>query len=197
MDWDHYFHLQTIHAWLDDLAVRYKNIVTIFDIGKSYEGLPLKGIKLSHKSNNTAVFIEGGIHAREWISPATTTFILNQLLTSTDKQVQDIAQNWDWFFFPVINPDGYTYTFEKDRMWRKTRQPVGLCRGTDLNRNWNAHWNGNLIYVLPIGVYVFNANHLIFPCRIGCQPRSMSLQLRRMESVQRTRGKSYFGLSEK
>lgn len=142
MDWNHYFHLQTIHAWLDDLAIKYKNIVTIIDVGKSYEGLPLKGIKLSHRTNNTAVFIEGGIHAREWISPATTTFILNQLLTSNDTQIQYIAQNWDWFFFPVINPDGYRNTFEEDRMWRKTRQPVGLCRGTDLNRNWNVHWNG-------------------------------------------------------
>lgn len=150
MDWDHYFHLQTIHAWLEDLAVRYKNIVTVIELGQSYEGLPLKGIKLSHKKNNTAVFIEGGIHAREWISPATTTFILNQLLTSTDAQVQDIAQNFDWFFFPVINPDGYRNTFEEDRMWRKTRQPVGLCRGTDLNRNWNVHWNGNSNSFLPI-----------------------------------------------
>lgn len=30
---------------------------------------------------------------------------------------------------------------EKDRMWRKTRQPFGLCKGTDLNRNWNSAWN--------------------------------------------------------
>lgn len=26
-------------------------------------------------------------------------------------------------------------------MWRKTRQPFNLCRGTDLNRNWDSHWN--------------------------------------------------------
>lgn len=26
-------------------------------------------------------------------------------------------------------------------MWRKTRQPFGICRGTDLNRNWNSAWN--------------------------------------------------------
>lgn len=141
-DWDHYFHYQTIHAWLEDLANKFKNIVSIIDIGQSYDGLPLKGIKLSHSTNNTAVFVEGGIHAREWISPATTTFILNQLLTSNDTQVQHIARNWDWFFFPVINPDGYRATFEEDRMWRKTRQPAGLCRGTDLNRNWNVNWNG-------------------------------------------------------
>lgn len=155
MDWDHYFHLETIHAWLDDLAVKYKGIVTVLDIGRSYEGHTLKGIKLSHKPNNTAVFIEGGIHAREWISPATTTFLLNQLLTSNDPRVQDIAQNWDWFFFPVINPDGYKYTIEGDRMWRKSRHPTGLCRGIDLNRNWNTYWNGNFVCVLKICQYDF------------------------------------------
>lgn len=140
-DWDHYFHLDTIYAWLDQLAAKYPKIVTVLEAGKSYEGVPIKGVKLSRKENNTAVFIEAGIHAREWISPATATFILNQLLTSADPQIQDLAENWDWFFFPVFNPDGYKSTFDEDRMWRKTRQPAGVCRGTDLNRNWDSHWN--------------------------------------------------------
>lgn len=139
--WDSYFHLETIYAWLDSLAAKYPNTLTILEAGKSYEGRPIKGLKLSHKPNNTAVFVEAGIHAREWISPATATFLLNQLLTSNDTRIQDLAQNWDWFFFPVFNPDGYKATFVDDRMWRKTRQPFGVCLGTDLNRNWDSHWN--------------------------------------------------------
>lgn len=140
-DWRHYYHLETIYAWLDHLCDKYSTIIKPLDVGRSYEGVPIKGVKLSHKANNTAIFIEGGIHAREWISPATATFILDKLLTSENDTVKDIAQNFDWIFFPVINPDGYKATFEKDRMWRKTRQPFGLCRGTDLNRNWNSAWN--------------------------------------------------------
>lgn len=140
-DWRNYFHLETIHGWMDHLCDKYSNIVKSIDIGRSYEGIPIKGVKLSHNPNNTAIVIEGGIHAREWISPATSTFILNQLLTSDDKDIQDIAKNFNWYIFPVINPDGYKATFEKDRMWRKTRQPFGLCRGTDLNRNWDSAWN--------------------------------------------------------
>lgn len=141
LDWAHYYHLETIYAWLDQLCVNYSAVLKCVEAGTSYEGRPLKGVKLSHKKNNTAIFIEGGIHAREWISPATSTFILYQLLVSADKEVENIARNFDWFFFPVINPDGYKATFEKDRMWRKTRQPFGLCRGTDLNRNWDSAWN--------------------------------------------------------
>jgi murein tripeptide amidase MpaA len=51
-----------------------------------------------------------GIHAREWITPATVTYILNKLLTSDDPVIQDLAQSFDYYVFPSVNPDGYEYT---------------------------------------------------------------------------------------
>lgn len=139
--WKNFYQLETIHAWLDHLAEKYKDLITPLTIGTSYEGRPLKGVKLSYRKGNTAVFIEAGVHAREWISPATATFILNQLLTSTDPKVQNIARNFDWIVFPVFNPDGYKYTFDVDRLWRKNRERFGSCFGVDLNRNWNSSWS--------------------------------------------------------
>lgn len=55
--------------------------------------------------------IEGGIHAREWISPATVTWIIKEFLKSTDPNIRDLAENIVWHIFPVVNPDGYSYTF--------------------------------------------------------------------------------------
>lgn len=62
------------------------------------------------QANSTAILIEANIHAREWISSATATWLLNELLTSTDPAVIDIATNFDWYFIPVLNPDGFAYT---------------------------------------------------------------------------------------
>uniref|UniRef100_A0A1B0DBQ1 Zinc carboxypeptidase A 1 n=1 Tax=Phlebotomus papatasi TaxID=29031 RepID=A0A1B0DBQ1_PHLPP len=123
LDWEHYFHLETIYDWLDLMLMNHEDLTPVI-LGNSYEGRSIRGVKLSRKTGNTAVFVEAGIHAREWITPAT------------------IAQNYDWFFFPIVNPDGYVYSFEKDRLWRKNRKPYGLCRGVDLNRNFNSSWNG-------------------------------------------------------
>lgn len=91
--------------------------------------------------NNRAIFIEANIHAREWISPATATYVLNELIYSTDPEVQDLATNIDWHIVVSINPDGYAYTHSDNRNWRKTRSPVSLvCFGVDANRNWQYNW---------------------------------------------------------
>ncbi|XP_053698029.1 zinc carboxypeptidase-like [Sabethes cyaneus] len=140
-DWNHYFYLETIYAWMEDLAKKH-DFITVHSLGSTYEGLPIKGVKLSRKTGNKTIFVEGGIHAREWISPATATFILNELITSTDPRIVDLSTNYNWFIFPVVNPDGYKFTFEGDRLWRKNRKPYGLCRGVDLNRNFDSNWGG-------------------------------------------------------
>ncbi|KAH8372967.1 hypothetical protein KR009_009165, partial [Drosophila setifemur] len=140
-DWQNFFHLKTIYAWLDKMAAKYPDKLTVLDMGTSTQGNPIKGVKLTSNPTNKAVFIESGIHAREWIAPATATYIINELLTSQDPQVQKLAKENNWIVFPCVNPDGYKYTFEHDRMWRKNRQLFGTCRGVDLNRNYPDHWN--------------------------------------------------------
>lgn len=59
---------------------------------------------------NPIIFIESTIHAREWITVATATYILNELLTSNDPEVRDLATKYDWVFIPVVNVDGYVYS---------------------------------------------------------------------------------------
>ncbi|CAG2053372.1 unnamed protein product [Timema podura] len=135
-DIKHLGHNKERGATGDDVGV-----VTLSDVGETYEGRVIKAVKISHKTGNRGVFIETGIHACEWIGPATVLYILNELLTSNNTEIRDIADNFDWYIVPSANPDGYEYSHTTDRLWRKTRSEYNAtCYGVDPNRNWDFHW---------------------------------------------------------
>ena len=50
-----------------------------------------------------------GIHAREWIAPATAMLILARLITgykSADTNVRYLVESLDWYLTIVLNPGG-------------------------------------------------------------------------------------------
>ncbi|XP_063366099.1 zinc carboxypeptidase-like [Cydia amplana] len=140
MTWDAYYSLEDIYAWIDDVVAQFPDIATKVIGGQTYEGREIVGIKISHGEGKKNIFIEGGIHAREWISPPTVCFIIHELLTSLDEDTMAAARDFDWHIFPVTNPDGYLYSFESERFWRKNRRVFSGGIGVDLNRNWNSNW---------------------------------------------------------
>ncbi|XP_055545240.1 zinc carboxypeptidase-like [Wyeomyia smithii] len=140
-DWSDYNTLEEIYAWVDNL-VQQEEELTVETIGQSYEGRDLKVIKLSYKEGNPGIFVDANIHAREWITSATVTWILNELVHSEDEAVRELAESYDWYILPVANPDGFVYTHTTNRLWRKTRYPYTiLCQGADPNRNFDFQWN--------------------------------------------------------
>lgn len=111
--WTRYHELHEIEQWLDGILAAYPDVTEGFEIGKSYEGRTIRGIKISYKEGNPGIFIESNIHAREWITSATATWFINQLLTSEDSAVRDLAENYDWYIIPVYNVDGFVYSHTK------------------------------------------------------------------------------------
>jgi len=141
-NWAEYYELDDTYAWLQSLAQQNPGVVTLIEGGKTYQGRSILGVKITKGgSNKPGIFLEAGIHAREWIAPAAATYIINQLLTSEEESVKQLAENYTWYVLPHANPDGYVYTHTTDRLWRKTRTPYGNCFGADPNRNWGFHWN--------------------------------------------------------
>lgn len=131
-----------------EMLVSNSDIVNQIVIGQSYEGRNISVIKITSDNlgGKPAVFINGCQHAREWITPMAATYLIETLSQQyyLDPEIQILLNEVDIYILPVLNPDGYVYTWEEDRWWRKNRQvnTGSDCVGIDLNRNWAFDWNG-------------------------------------------------------
>ncbi|KAF1386453.1 hypothetical protein PFLUV_G00095020 [Perca fluviatilis] len=142
-----YHRLETIYSWMDTLVAQYPKLVTKQDIGRSYENRPMYVLKFSTGGNKRpAIWIDTGIHSREWVSQATGVWTANKIATDygTDASLTSLLNTMDIYMLLLANPDGYSYTHSNDRMWRKTRSknPGSVCIGVDPNRNWDAGFGG-------------------------------------------------------
>jgi len=128
-----------MNSWLEQLAARYPQEMQLGNIGTTGEGRDIKVVKLNANSSLPTIFIDAGIHAREWISPASILFFIEKLVKRLNKGKgqKELAQ-FQWHIVPLANPDGYEYTRSNDRMWRKNTvaNPGSSCIGVDLNRNF-------------------------------------------------------------
>ncbi|XP_031626687.1 carboxypeptidase B-like isoform X2 [Contarinia nasturtii] len=146
LTWKAYHRLEDIYSFLKYLTEKHGSLCKLSTIGTTHEGRPLKVLRISNGNPmNKAIWIDGGIHAREWISPAAVTYIANDLVRNWNKQ-PDHIQNLNWHILAVHNPDGYEFSHQNgNRFWRKNRNPneCSGCAGVDLNRNYDGHkWGG-------------------------------------------------------
>uniref|UniRef100_A0A0N5B8V4 Peptidase_M14 domain-containing protein n=1 Tax=Strongyloides papillosus TaxID=174720 RepID=A0A0N5B8V4_STREA len=136
-----YHNLDEIESYLDSLCNNFDTVETII-IGTSYEKRPIRGVIITEKNDKIKkkVLINGCIHSREWLSCATMIYIMNEL-TNNSKKYEQFLSTTEVHIIPVINVDGYVYTWDHDRLWRKTRSgPYNGCYGVDPNRNFDFKW---------------------------------------------------------
>ncbi|XP_026094550.1 carboxypeptidase A1-like isoform X2 [Carassius auratus] len=145
-----YHNLNEIDSFIDMLVAENGNLVSKIVIGRSYEKRSLNVLKFSTGANRPGIWIDTGIHSREWVTQASGTWFAKKIVKDykRDPVLTDILNNYDIFLEIVTNPDGFAYTHNrvslKDRMWRKTRKlnPGSRCVGVDPNRNWDAGFGG-------------------------------------------------------
>ncbi|CAF4763512.1 unnamed protein product [Pieris macdunnoughi] len=145
--YDNYLRLDAIYNYMDEVAANYPNVVKQVTAGRSFEGRPIKYLKISstnfEDTSKSVIFVDATIHAREWITTPAAAYAIHKLVENgTDPELLD---NFDWIIMPVVNPDGYEFSHTNDRFWRKTRSLDHnlisfLCRGVDGNRNYDIHW---------------------------------------------------------
>ncbi|NXL38940.1 CBPA1 Carboxypeptidase, partial [Glaucidium brasilianum] len=147
-DFASYHTLDEIYNWMDTLVDDHPNLVSKIQIGQSYENRPLYVLKFSTGGlKRPAIWLDTGIHSREWITQATGIWTANKIATEygRDPSVTAILDSMDIFFEIVTNPDGFAFTHSSNRMWRKTRSinAGSFCVGVDPNRNWDAGFGGS------------------------------------------------------
>lgn len=91
------------------LQSEHPGIVSTETLGHTYENRTLTLVKISSGGTRIkpAIFIDGGIHAREWIAPAQVLYIIDQLVTNSSNS--NMYKYVDWYIIPLLNPDGYEY----------------------------------------------------------------------------------------
>ncbi|XP_059822126.1 carboxypeptidase B2-like [Hypanus sabinus] len=144
--YEKYHPLQEIYLWMSQIVRAYPPLIQRILIGPSAEKRLIYVLKIYKGVNASkgAFWIDCGIHAREWISPAFCQWFAQYLIDTQDVVINGILKSYEIYILPVWNVDGYDYTWTTDRFWRKNRSKNNVkgCIGTDLNRNWDANWGG-------------------------------------------------------
>ncbi|KAK4005827.1 hypothetical protein OUZ56_010951 [Daphnia magna] len=79
---------------------------------------------------------------------SSTRYIKEKLITTgygSYPEITSLVDQYDWKFVPIANPDGYAYTWNTDRNWRKNRlvNNESTCVGVDANRNFPIGFAGS------------------------------------------------------
>lgn len=112
---DHYWTYDEIDRYIGHLLVNYPHLAEAERIGYSFEGRELRAIKISKHGrvdgSRPIIFIDAGIHAREWVTHMSAVYLLHQLIEHHDRH--EFLRHVDWIIVPVINPDGYIHSHNK------------------------------------------------------------------------------------
>ena len=166
--------LKNLKTWYHDLYLANRDIVQEIVYGRSLLGQPLIAYKVTQDraagrprhghgrhhgrhgdDKRPAVLYNSTQHAREWISTEVNRRLFEYVVThkrDRSTPIPGLLKSRELWFVPVVNPDGYDYTFTSkgSRLWRKNLRDnnsdgtIAPGDGVDTNRNWPTKWNYDL-----------------------------------------------------
>jgi zinc carboxypeptidase/immune inhibitor InhA-like protein len=154
--WRSYDEPGGIRDELYEVAADNPDITKLEVIGETEQGREILAIRLTRNAGTTAdgskpsVLYVATHHAREWISTEVDRRLLHWYIDryrEDNAQIRNLLGSTELWFVPVHNPDGYQYTFDAERLWRKNLHDndgdhtITNADGVDPNRNYPEHWN--------------------------------------------------------
>ncbi|CAK4069044.1 unnamed protein product [Aphanomyces euteiches] len=118
-----------IYEFVDALVAQNPKLLSKFAISKTFKGQTIYGYKLT-KGNSKSLYFQAVQHAREWVAGSSLLYSLSSILDDISAGKSTAADQFDIYFVPLVNLDGYDITWSSDRYRRTSANQV------DLNRNW-------------------------------------------------------------
>jgi hypothetical protein len=137
------------------VARQNPQLVKLEVIGTTHQGREIIALKVTNAArgirdgSRPAVLYSSNQHAREWISLEVNRRLLHYFVNGwrTDKPgIKNLLKNTELWFVISANPDGYQFTFDTERLWRKNLRDnnndghITVGDGVDPNRNYAEHW---------------------------------------------------------
>ena len=111
------------------------SFVSSYNAGKSLEDRDLRVLKIKTANTKRSIWLDCGIHAREWLSPATCIWIIDRVVSyfliklkysiylffyfklvneykSHNPITRKLLNYFEMHILTVFNPDGYDYSFK-------------------------------------------------------------------------------------
>jgi murein tripeptide amidase MpaA len=138
-----------------DLAAKYPGVTKLVKIGTTLKGREILALKVTQGARGQAdgkrpaVLFSATQHAREWIAAEVDRRLMYHYIekwAADDPATKKLLQSTELWFVPVMNPDGYEYTFTDERLWRKNLRDndgdgqTTNVDGVDPNRNYPEHF---------------------------------------------------------
>ncbi len=113
MNFNRYFNNAELETTLDEWVAAYPTLIRVEEIGKSYEGRPIRLATLTNQATGPdtekpAVWIDANIHATEIAGTTTSLRLIYTLLTQygQDEHITRLLDTSVYYILPRVNPDG-------------------------------------------------------------------------------------------
>jgi zinc carboxypeptidase len=138
-----------------ELSRKYPGVTKLVKIGTTLQGREILALKVTQGARGQkdgkrpAVLFSATQHAREWIASEVDRRLMYHYVegwANDDPAITKLLRGTELWFVPIMNPDGYQYTFTNERLWRKNLRDndgdgqTTNADGVDPNRNYPEHF---------------------------------------------------------
>jgi hypothetical protein len=158
-----YLTVDGILARMTAIADAYPEIAQVVDITAAYntpptfEGRHLYALRISDNvgldEDEPSMLIAAAHHAREISTPVIALDAADRLTSGygTDPRITAAVDAHEIWIAPLWNPDGYSYVFTTNNLWRKNRRMFSNGTGVDQNRNYPQGWSASCAGSTSVG----------------------------------------------